>query len=77
MSVSSVTTVDTTYSVRLDQADSNTLYIGESPTGSAEANSVWRIRKFITAGTVSSFLWADGNQQFDNIWNNRTSLTYS
>ena len=76
MSVSSVTTIDTTYAVRLDQVDANTLYIGEAPIGSAEANPVWRIRKFLVSGTVSSIYWADGNQQFDNIWDNRASLTY-
>lgn len=76
MGVSSVTTIDTTYAVRLDQVDADTLYIGEAAIGSSEANPVWRIRKFITAGTVSSIYWADGNLAFDNIWDNRTSLTY-
>lgn len=55
-------------------------YIGEAlPTGSAIATSspVWRIKKIDESGAVTSIKWADGDTNFNNIWDNRTSLTYS
>ena len=77
MSVSVVNSTDTQYAVNLDQVDANTLYIGVAAIGSSEATTVWQIRRMQTVGTVSSIKWADGDQQFDNSWNNRTSLTYN
>lgn len=76
MSVSAVNFQDTAFAVNLDQADANTLYIGEAPISSDEAEPVWRIRRFSTSGTVQTMKWADGDQLFDNIWDNRASLTY-
>lgn len=77
MSVSFVTPIDTQYAVNLDQVDANTLYIGVSQIGGDEAATVWQIRRMDTSGTVSRIKWADGDQNFDNIWNNRTALTYT
>ena len=76
MSVSVVTPIDTQYAVNLDQADASTLYIGVAAIASDGASPVWQIRRMQTSGTVSSIKWADGDQQFDNVWNNRASLTY-
>lgn len=77
MSVSSVTPLDVTYAVRLDQVDANTLYIGEAPLGANDSEARWRISRYLTAGTVTTVMWANGDQKFDNIWNNRTSITYA
>ena len=77
MSVSVVTQPDLQYAVNLDQADASTLYIGMAPIGSPESEPVWQIRRMATSGTVSSIKWADGDQQFDNVWNNRASLTFA
>lgn len=76
MSVSAVTPIDVTFAVRLDQVDSTTTYVGEAPIGSLDTEPRWRVRKLLTSGSVLSILWADGNQQFDNVWDNRASLTY-
>lgn len=73
----SINNKETNFSVKLDQADANTLYIGEAQISSDSSAAVWRVRKLATSGTVTSMLWADGNQLFDNVWDNRTSLTYS
>jgi hypothetical protein len=64
-------------SVKLDQVDANTLYIGEALPGTAGSEAAWRIRKFLTAGSVSSMLYANGDSAFSNIWDNRAGLTYS
>jgi hypothetical protein len=38
---------------------------------------VWRIKRLLTTGTVLAVEFADGNPKYDNIWNDRASLTYS
>ena len=51
-------------------------YVGEASIGTATSAASWRIKKVdSTSGTIIT--WADGNASFDNIWDNRTSLTYS
>ena len=47
--------------------------------GSATSAAVWRIRKFTYDGNgaVNSILLADGNKNFDNVADTRTSYTYS
>lgn len=75
--VISVNSFDTNFSVKLDTVSSNLLYVGEAALNSSASAAVWRIRKIETSGTVLSVLWADGNQAFDNVWDNRASLSYS
>lgn len=54
----------------------NTIYVGEAAIGSAENASAWRIQKFDLSGTIEG-LWADGNSNFDNRWDQRAALSYS
>jgi hypothetical protein len=77
MGISAVSSIDTTYSIRLDEASSTELYVGEAPIGGVSSSAVWRIKKLVTSGSTLSVLWADGNQAFDNIWDNRLSLSYT
>ncbi len=56
---------------------SGTNYVGFAETGTANADAKWRIKKTVTAGTVTTVTYADGNKLFDNVWDNRTSLSYS
>ena len=68
------------YTKRVDFNTAQTqLYKGEANPGSAESGSVWRI-SFITIATADSDvveIWADGNANFDNVWDDRLSLSYS
>jgi len=50
-------------------------YIGNAAIGSAESASVWQIKVLDTPGLTK--LWADGNDSFDNIWNDHAGLSYS
>lgn len=50
-------------------------YIGEALPGADEAGAGWRIKRMTNADTT--ILWADGDGLFDNVWDDRTSLTYS
>ena len=76
MSVANVTSVDTLYTIRIDTVSPTLTYIGEASAGASNADAIWRIRKLDTTGTVLSVFWADGDLKFDNVWNNRASLTY-
>lgn len=51
------------------------IYFGEAVTGSATSSAVWRIKRLTIATGV--ILFADGNANFDNVWNSRAGLSYS
>jgi hypothetical protein len=63
--------------VLVDEPDSSTAYVGEAALGSATSAAVWRIKRISVSGTVTTITWADGNENFDNVWDNRASLSYS
>lgn len=65
------------YTKRVDEIDESTTYIGEADPGSSESDPVWRIQKLEFTGPDIDILWANGNSNFDNVWDDRTSLTYS
>lgn len=59
-----------------DSGDSNIQYIGLASVGSLTSAEVWQIMKVDeTSGTVITF--ADGDDSYDNEWDERESLTYS
>lgn len=62
--------------IRID-ADGTTTYIGTASAGALESASAWRIKKMIETGSDITVTFADGNSNYDNIWDNRLSLTYS
>jgi hypothetical protein len=53
-----------------------TFYMGEAAVGTLTSAASWKIAKYTTASGVQ-VTWADGNSSYDNIWNNRESLSYS
>jgi len=77
MSGGSVTAYSPALATRLDQADANTLYIGKAQPGTLDSADAWQIRKMITTGGVTQFLWANGSAEFKANWSNRASLSYS
>jgi hypothetical protein len=60
-----------------DDAGSSTFYIGRAVPGTATSAASWEIRKLLTLGNNVEILWADGDGNYDNIWDNRASLSYS
>jgi hypothetical protein len=67
---------DFAINTQLNSGNSNIEYIGIAPIGSATSAAVWKIKRVnYTTGTVIEY--ADGNENFDNIFDNRESLTYS
>ena len=55
----------------------STIYIGYAAPGALTADASWKIMRMSVSGTVTTVQWADGNDGFDNIWDNRASLLYS
>lgn len=66
--------LDAAYSVRVDEGATYT-YIGHAAPGSATSSAVWRVKRLTNAD--ATVVWADGNGSFDNIWDNRASLSYA
>lgn len=52
-------------------------YIGEATPGSATSAAVWQITKIDSSSNPTVITYADGNANFDNIFDNRASLSYS
>lgn len=71
-----VASVTVPLATRLDEASATVTYVGKAKMGSADASAVWQIQKISVSGNVTSITWADSNSAYDNVWNNRASLTY-
>ena len=54
------------------------IYIGEATPGKLTSVAVWRIKKLTyVGGMVTEVKWASGTLEFDKIWDNRATYTYS
>jgi hypothetical protein len=62
--------------LRLDVVDTVS-YLGEATPGTATSSATWRIKKITEVGSDVTIEYADGNTAFDNVWDNRTGLSYS
>jgi hypothetical protein len=62
------TTVDTT----------EYIYVGNADPGSSTSNAVWLVQRIaVYADGTTATLFANGTVAFDQIWDDRTTLTYS
>ncbi len=58
--------------------DATIVYVGEAFPGSATSAAVWKMKRITSASTDNAVVvFADGNQAYDNIWDDRETLTYS
>lgn len=62
--------------IRTEETGS-TSYYGSAAPGTAAATAAWRICRITETDTTQTVEWADGNANFDNVWANRASLSYS
>ena len=58
-----------------DTTTADTVYLGYAVGGSLTSDSVWKIAKVDTSN--KNILLADGNNNYDNEWDNRATLNYS
>lgn len=61
----------------IDAATSAVTYIGNSRIAGDTASAIWQIKKVTVSGTITTIAYADGNDNYDNVWDDRASLTYS
>lgn len=62
----------------VDAENATYTYVGEAPVGTAESAPHWCIYRLTNSGTASvKEEWADGNSNYDNVWADRASLTYT
>jgi len=67
---------DSLSALKLDEVSSTLFYVGEASIAASTSSPMWRIRKIDTTTGVD-VRWADGNSNYDNVWDDRTSLTYA
>lgn len=67
----------TDYKQFVDVVSDTVTYLGYAVAGSSEASAVWKIKKITTTGDDLAITHADGDTNFDNIWNDRLTLSYS
>ena len=58
-------------------APNTTTYAGYALPGADPALPVWRIARIVETATTMIMTWADGNENMDNVWDNRAALSYS
>ena len=51
-------------------------YVGYAPVGSLTSASAWQIQKLDTSNGVA-ITYANGSSNYDQIWDNRASLSFS
>jgi len=52
-------------------------YYGHAPLGSQRDKPEWKIVRVTIAGNVTTTEYADGDMRYDNVWDDRASLSYS
>lgn len=74
---SSLASIDLTTkekALRVDSSSTAFLYIGEAEIGSLDSSASWKIKKIDLLTGLVTIKFASGN--YDQIWDNRASLTY-
>ncbi len=68
----------TPYDVIIDEATTSSVtYIGKAVIGTATSAASWQIKRIDeTVTDVVTIEWADNDADFDNVWDNRGSLSY-
>jgi hypothetical protein len=69
-------TEDKRLTVRLDQVSDNLFYVGKALIGKVDSDANWLIVKYTTTGVILKSEYANGSEAFNQVWNNRTTLTY-
>jgi hypothetical protein len=64
-------------SVLVDEASSTITYVGEAIPGTATSATTWQVKRINSAVLLAEILYADGDNNFDNRWDDRAALSYS
>lgn len=64
--------------IRLDDVTTaNVTYVGKARAGEGTDGAVWQVQKVHDSSAGLIITWADGDTNFDNVWDDRAALTYA
>lgn len=67
--------LETNAAIRIDEASATITYVGKAKIGTSPGQAFWQVFKIdTTSGTIIT--WADSDDNYDNIWDDRATLTY-
>lgn len=61
----------------VDETEGSVVYKGYAQPGTSTGTPQWAIQKVTNTGGNLSYQWASGTRNFDKLWDNRRSYTYS
>lgn len=62
---------------KIDEVSDTLVYVGYAMvSGANAAQAAWKIKIIEKIGTVWEIRYADGDELYDNVWNNRYSINY-
>lgn len=61
----------------IDEASATVTYIGKASHGADLGAEVWQIKRVSISGNVTTISFADGNENYDNEWDERAGYSYS
>jgi len=77
MSVFKASLLDAAHKTLIDEVNATTTYIWDADIWSLTSDSVWMIRRLTTTGNDLAVEYADASPNFDKVWDDRASYTYS
>jgi len=63
--------------LRVDVPVAGTTYEGYALPGTLNGTPAWKIKKIVVAGALTTTTYARGNSNFDKVWDDRATYTYS
>jgi hypothetical protein len=69
-------TEDKRLTVRLDEVSDTLFYVGKALIGKVDSDANWLIIRYTTVGNVLMSEYANGSEAFDQVWDDRATLTY-
>jgi hypothetical protein len=76
MGVSYVADVAANYTTLIDEQGSVS-YVGRAAPGSITSAPVWQLQRITQTETSVAVEYANGNDSFNNVWDNRAAQSYS
>jgi hypothetical protein len=73
--ITDVNTANLTIDIQVKSTDANISYIGKAKPSTPTSEAKWQILQ-IDDTTGSIFKWAKGSGSFDNVWDDRETLSY-
>jgi hypothetical protein len=63
--------------LRIDESNAGVIYYGYAPLNSNTSDAVWAIERATIDKDIIIYDWADNNENYDNVWDDRNILNYN